>query len=256
MANEAADGGTEFDYSLDYACRMAQMHQNSGNNLVIIYVTDGKDSLDPSNYISRMKSMNIKFYYIRVDSNQSRDMSELASQTGGKTVDATNLNNLKEDMKSIVQTQVFETITVMETVEVTEIVEVTETEMITESVYCDALRDINKSTTAMIVTGVLLLVVGLLIGFTLTIMFSLQGQKRFQMVLSPLMAILAFLLLVFGDQLIPEVDRRWILEGMAFTLLGIVLMRSNAGHLKLPSAARMTPVQPDRIQPVSEPDEW
>lgn len=127
-------------------------------------------------------------------------------------------------MKELVQ------IETLETVEETEIQEVTEE--ITELVYSDALRDINKSQKAMVVTGVLLLALGILIGFSLTIMFSLQGQKRFQMILSPLMAILAFLLLVFGDRLIPAEENRWILEGIAFSLLGIVLMRSNSGTIQ------------------------
>lgn len=224
MARTEPEGYTHFSETLEYACKMVEKYQGSGKEMAIIYLNDGEDIFKPDSFANRLKAKNVKFYYIYVGDSRSKDMESLAKQTGGKSIDASKLENLKEDMKELVQ------IETLETVEVTEIQEVTEE--ITELVYSDALRDINKSQKAMVVTGVLLLALGILIGFSLTIMFSLQGQKRFQMILSPLMAILAFLLLVFGDRLIPAEENRWILEGIAFSLLGIVLMRSNSGTIQ------------------------
>ena len=57
------------------------------------------------------------------------------------------------------------------------------------------------------------------------------------------MAILAFLLLAFGKNLIPV---PWIREGFAFTLLGIVIMRSN--H---PGGRKLSPVNEE--VPLAEP---
>jgi energy-converting hydrogenase Eha subunit A len=245
-------GLTDFTKALQYACKMVESRKSSGRDLAIIYLTDGGDSLLVSDFVDRLKAKNVKFYYIYVGNSYSKDMDALAKQTGGKGIDATKLDHLKEDMREITRTEVIETVEVMETVEVTEMVEVTETVEETVLVYSDALRDINKSPKAMAVTGGLLLVLGLLIGFTLTIMFSLQGQKRFQLVLSPLMAILAFLLLVFGDKVIPEEGRRWILEGIAFSLLGIVLMKSNIGSISLQRKTETSPT----ASAVEDVGEW
>ena len=68
------------------------------------------------------------------------------------------------------------------------------------------------------------ILLGILIGVTLTIMFSLQGQRRLQTFLSPAMAVLAFLLLAFGKSII---STPWVREAVAFSMLGVVLMRSN-----------------------------
>ena len=216
---------THFSETLEYACNMVERYQESGKEMAIVYLNDGGDnSFKSAPFVRRLKAKNVKFYYIYVGNDHSEEMDSLAKETGGKSIDASKLDNLKGDMRELVQTETLETV---EEIEIQEV-----TEEITELVYSDALRDINKSQKAMVVTGVLLLALGILIGFSLTIMFSLQGQKRFQMILSPLMAILAFLLLVFGDRLIPAEENRWILEGIAFSLLGIVLMRSNSGTIQ------------------------
>lgn len=229
MARTAAHGTTHFAEALEYACGMVERYQSSGREMAVLYLNDGYDSFEPETFAKRLMAKNVKFYYIYVGDNFSKEMESLAKQTGGRSIDASKLDNLKEDMKEIVQTETLVTVEVMDTVEVMEMQEVTEETI--ELVYVDALRDISKSTRAMIVTGVLLLVLGVVIGFTLTIMFSLQGQKRFQLILSPLMAMLAFLLLVFGNKVIPALEQRWILEGIAFSLLGIVMMRSNIGQI-------------------------
>ena len=56
-------------------------------------------------------------------------------------------------------------------------------------------------------------------------MFSVQGQFRIQIILSALMGICAFLLLNYGRYI--GISPAWICEGLAFSLFGIVLMRTN-----------------------------
>ena len=71
--------------------------------------------------------------------------------------------------------------------------------------------------------GIMLLLEGLVIGFGLMLLLSVQGQRRFQVVLSPLLALIAFLLLKF----IPTGLSGWAKEAVALGLLSIVLMKKN-----------------------------
>ena len=77
----------------------------------------------------------------------------------------------------------------------------------------------------LLLTAALLLLQGALCGFSLMMMYSVNGQFRFQTILSPLMGISAFLLLNFGRHL--GISPAWICEGIAFSLFGIVFMREN-----------------------------
>lgn len=80
---------------------------------------------------------------------------------------------------------------------------------------------------ATVLTGVMLLLEGLVIGLGLMLLLSVSGQKRIQVILSPLLAVAAFLVLKvlpIGDN-VPQ----WVVEGAAFSLLGIVFMNRNSG---------------------------
>lgn len=63
-----------------------------------------------------------------------------------------------------------------------------------------------------------------MIGGGLTLLFSRTGQRRAQLWISPLMCMLAYGLLCFGSSI---VQSSVIREGIAFTLIGVVLMRTN-----------------------------
>ena len=195
QTHAAADFGT----ALDTAARLLK-HMPDPGSFTVLYISDGTDPLDARRYSTQFIDMNVHINYLYVDANHSNDLEELAELTGGTSLYAADADELTSQMQKIASH--------------------TELTVITQ----DALRDIDKSPTAKTVTAVLLCLLGGLIGFSLTVMFSLQGQKRAQMIISPVMAILAFLLLAFGRDLIPE---PWIREGTAFALLGVVLMRSN-----------------------------
>ena len=87
-------------------------------------------------------------------------------------------------------------------------------------------------------TGIMLLLEGLTVGVGLMLLLSVRGQKRFQALLSPLLAVAAFLLLkVVHIDSLPQ----WVLEGIAFSLFGLVfMMRNNTSGS--PSARPVTPV--------------
>ena len=78
---------------------------------------------------------------------------------------------------------------------------------------------------ARVLCGLMLALEGIAIGLGMTLLLSVHGQKRFQAVLSPALGILAFLLLKVLPH--PEGIPQWILEGIAFSLFGLVFMRRN-----------------------------
>ena len=94
-----------------------------------------------------------------------------------------------------------------------------------KATYEGQTSDGKPNTPYMILTCVLLIIQGLLCGFALKIMFSVQGQFRFQTILSPLMGLAAFLILNFGR--FAGIAPAWICEGAAFSVLGCVFMREN-----------------------------
>ncbi len=128
--------------------------------------------------------------------------------------------------------------------------------------FLDSLRTITRkdgdmirsdTASANILTGIMLLLEGLVIGFGLMLLLSLRGQKRFQVILSPLMAGLAYLVL----KVLPldSVDQ-WIREGIAFSLLGLVFMTrnftaDNGNTVPVPAVSDYT-----AASPAPADDEW
>ncbi len=223
MAQIEPDGGTDFSEALTAAMNMIQQAADADNHVSIIFVTDGFDGswFTADQFLADMKKEKVTLNYIRVgDADENTEMATLAKETGGKNIQTTDIATLKEDMAKTIQ------------------------ETIPRVVRFDALRDIEKSDKAKIVMGLLLALLGILIGVTLTIMFSRQGQKRAQLLISPLMAVLAFVILTYGKQLIPE---GWLREAIAFSCFGVVVMKKNAMDDHFKPVAKKT---------VSENDDW
>ena len=229
-------GVADFKQTLEAVCGILEERNDPEGTLTILYVSDGEDyyegdtslEMKAADYSDRLKSLGATVNYIYVQEDFNNQMTKLAESTGGETFYATQSDELLDRMQQM-----------------STVIEV-------EYVYKDALRDIQESSTAKIVTGILLLLLGVLIGVSLTLMLSVQGQKRFQLVLSPLMAAAAFLLLCFGNSLIPTA---WIREAAAFTLFGVVLMRSNRGITGGRRAARSS-APASSIGSESSDSEW
>ena len=222
MAQIEPDGGTFFSVALTAAMNMIQQAADDDNGVSIIFVTDGFDySFTADQFLADMQKEKVKLNYIRVgDADENTEMARLATGTGGKNIQTTDIATLKDDMAKTIQ------------------------KPITRVERFDALRDIEKSDKAKIVMGLLLALLGILIGVTLTIMFSRQGQKRAQLLISPLMAVLAFVILTYGKHLIPE---GWLREAIAFSCFGVVVMKKNAMDDHFKPVAKKT---------VSENDDW
>lgn len=105
------------------------------------------------------------------------------------------------------------------------------------------------SVTSQVLSGLMLLFEGLVIGLGMTLMLSLSGQKRAQIVLSPLMGIAAFILLKVTNL----GDVSWMTEAIALSLLGVVFMRSNRGGAHRAPAGR-APAAPVRTAAASSED--
>lgn len=96
-----------------------------------------------------------------------------------------------------------------------------------KATYDGKTADGKPNTAYVILTGALLLLLGLLCGFSLMIMFSLRGQFRFQVILSAMMGLAAFALLNWGKS--AGITPAWICEAIAFSLFGLVFMQTNGG---------------------------
>lgn len=195
-------GMTDFELPMDAALQQAAQWQSNGRELSIIFITDGNSGFQASKYRSALQQANIKLHVIRIGSNvQNSEMDKLVADTKGKSILQEDASNLLASMQEVL---------------------VSEGEV--KYIYQDALRDIDQSTTATVAVGILLGILGILLGVTLTIMFSLQGQRRAQLFISPLMAVLAFLILRFSSSII---DEAWLREFIAFSLFGVVFMCKN-----------------------------
>ena len=215
-ANQEPDGATNFAIAIDEANDMIA-NWASGNPITIIFVTDGVDLYDftAEPYIQSLKDNQAALYYIRVGAESNAEVEKLVAATNGESIYINDTSKLLAEMQKAT----------------------TVTNVVVE--HKDALRSIGESPKAKLVVGILLFIQGLMNGIALTIMFSRQGQRRVQTVLSPVLAVVAFCILAFGQQILPTA---WIREGIAFSLLGIVFMRRNSDSTPQPSP---TPVSDD-----------
>lgn len=202
-------GLTDFDNPFSTALNMyAQTLPQNGYKNTIIMIMDGQEPVRyADDYAKQAKQLGLSISTISVNgTNIKNDMTQLVSQTGGIAYSSRNYNDLKAQIHKIAEVQTI-------TVEIED-------------------RDLLRSThpTAVVISGIMLLLEGIVLGLCLWLMFSVHGQFRAQAIISPLLAVGAFVLVKLGPYL-EWYSYSWIIEGAAFTLLGIVFMRQNR-HLK------------------------
>ena len=126
-----------------------------------------------------------------------------------------------------------------------EVVQVDDTETLLNTFAAFTFRDgdmlrVNE-TMANVMTGVMFLLEGVVIGLGLWLMLSVSGQFRVQVIISPVLGIAAFVLLKFlGFH--SGMSCWWILEGFAFSLLGLVFKVRNRASAQ-PAARPAAPAQ-------------
>jgi len=221
LAQHKTSGTSDFTKAFQTVQNMLKNYHSEGKNISVLLVSDGIDitgKFRANDFSQWFKDREVKVNYLYVDPKYEKEVEKLALSTKGSSIDVSNLDQITNQMQKLVQVTTYEVI------------------------HKDALRDIRDSDSAKTVVGILFALMGVLLGVSLTVMFSLQGQKRFQLILSPLMAILSFVILAFGHQ---TISVPWIREGIAFSLLGIVIMRSNKGY---GYRARTNPISPSNAK--------
>lgn len=202
-----ANSGTNFDRPIEQALQMyARNMPTNGYPNQIVMIMDGTDSVSRwRNFAQEAQRLGVTISTISVGGTRiQQDMHSLVSQTGGVAYATNNYEELRAH--------------------ITEMAAVQEQVVQLEVEDRDLLRSVHP--TAVTISGVMLVLEGLVIGLCLWLMLSVYGQFRVQVVLSPLFAALTFVVL----KILPSkgmVEYNWIMEGAAFTLLGIVFMRKN-----------------------------
>ena len=148
-------------------------------------------------------------------------VKEAVNKTRGMIYDKVQMDELAKQLKSLKNT-----IIIPEPVDTL------------KATYAGQTADGKPNTQYMILTCVLLIIQGILCGFALKIMFSVQGQFRFQTILSPAMGLLAFLLLNFGRNV--GIAPAWLCEAIAFSTFGLVFMRENMNTGRNPARMKKT----------------
>ena len=218
-ANKRPNGGTDFSAAMDSAMRLIENMPERKRTVRIILVTDGDDlaigNFDEFNtWAARLNALDSTKDKVELCAIQAGNVPMLAmvrtavDRTGGVSRKAVEANDLVNEVSSMQVTEISEKS--VDTLQAT---------------YNGQTNDGKPNTPYMILTAVLLVLQGVLSGFALKIMFSVQGQFRFQTILSPLMGLTAFLILNFGRFI--GIAPAWICEGTAFSAFGIVFMREN-----------------------------
>lgn len=200
MRNQECTGGTDFYLPLEEALGLIR---ETNVRTQILMITDGAASLSADQLrLLKMscaqKNASISCVYINTSNNF--DLQQLVKNTGGNTAYVNRVESVLEGIMStgIVKqdTDLFHTVTIHPGVE----------------------RDIT-------ITAVILILAATAIGVALTLMLSRRGQKRFQLFLSPLLGVAAFVILNFIQ--ISD-SSAWVLEGVAMSLPMLVFMRCNS----------------------------
>ena len=195
-------GGTYFYQPLNEALKMAESSsQAQKRKTKIVILTDGQEFQDniakslcynTADVIARCKAVNAVISCVQTSTQMDTSVTTVISRTGGEGVYVNNAAQLASTLSNISLSDQ------------------------------DLLRSGDSS--ARVISLIMLLLEGLTLGFGLSLMLSVSGQFRIQLILSPLMGIAAFFLL---KMMSGNIKPYWIAEGAAFSLLGIVFMRRN-----------------------------
>ena len=218
LVNRPADSGTNFSEAMSDTMQLIEAMPERTRTVRIILVTDG-DAANGSfsefnTWAERLNSQTpgkkqIELCAIQLGAAPMLSMvKDAVKKTGGTIYDQVQVDELAKQLQTLKNTLV-----VPEPVDTL------------KATYAGQTADGKPNTPYMIMTCVLMILQGFLCGFALKIMFSYQGQFRFQTILSPLMGLCAFLLLNFGRHL--GIAPAWICEAIAFSVFGLVFMREN-----------------------------
>ena len=196
MRRQLCTGGTDFFNPLS---RALDMIKDTNVTTRILMITDGMANISSSQLLQlenscAAKNASISCVYINVSTNN--ELRHLVTATGGTTAYVNKVEAVLEGVMSIGVAK-----------------------------ETDLFHTMPKAGRDMIISAVILFLASVAVGVALTLMLSRHGQKRFQLILSPLFGIAAFLVMNFIA--VPG-DTAWIVEGAAQSLPLLVFMRRNS----------------------------
>ena len=188
-------GGTDFSLALRTALNMLENHPILIKNIThIIFLTDGNSEGNPmavEEFEADCLRLNAVVSCVQLGTGSIADvLSRIIQTTKGRSVYVTDINNLSLTLS-----------------------------VVSEGGSFDVLH--NDSDNANLIAGILFVLTGIILGFSLSLMLSRTKQFRFQLILSPLMGAAAF---VFIKYLQVDVET-WVWIASAFCLYGIVFMQ-------------------------------
>ena len=202
-------GRMYYEESLSKALDLVEK-QGIGQPTRILLLTDGRHTWSRNNeegLINRCLRDNATVSILQLGTQTDPVLAKLIDATGGLSLTKANALQILENMQT---TQYLSEVTPAP---------------VEEKLKLDLLR--NREPAAILISCIMLLLEGLSLGICISLMLSVRGQFRFQYIISPLMGVLAFALLKFIWNNDDIATTWWIKEGVAFTLLGIVLMNRN-----------------------------
>ncbi len=196
------NGYTNFFMPINVALTMVEgAGMAKGSKTTIVLVTDGIEegvdftqqlSVNAVDVIARCAADGVSICCVKLKDNIDFALADVVQRSGGQGVIVDNASQLAGGMTTV------------------------------SAHYHDLLRDREPASVA--IAGALFVLEGLALGIALSLMLSHQRQKRFQLLLSPLMGVIAFLICKpLAYPLVPA----WVNEAIMFALFGIVLMRKN-----------------------------
>ena len=191
----------------------------------VVLLTDGShvwSKNDGQDLTARCLKDNVILSCVQLGGSLDATLEALIAQTGGSVVTAQQAASLLNGMSMTLYD---------EQVKAAEI-------PLNEKLSQDLVR--NSDTSAKIITFVMLLLEGLSLGVCLSLMLSVRGQFRAQYIISPLMGVIAFVLLKLIWSFEADPGAWWVKEGLSFSLLGVVMMlRNHSSRTAYPAPSGM-----------------
>ena len=216
--------GTDFSAAFEETRKLIETRSDQSHTVRVILVTDGDDQVigSPTAFSAWMRQVNagrkrVELCAVQLGGAMLPMVKDAVRGSGGLIYDNTNPAELLSALQEMDETITVDTL---------------------KATYAGKTADGRPNTQYKILTCVFLVILGLLCGLSLMVMFSLSGQFRFQVILSPLMGIAAFLLFNWGRLI--GIAPAWICEAIAFSLFGLVLMRGN-GLGAAPAVSKTAP---------------
>ena len=238
-ASISTTGATEFPTVVETALEMVKRATLPSNTDVkLVFLTDGSGG-STDRYLTSCKSLNMQVSCVAIGDFYPNDLNKVISGTGGITVTAKNPEDILNMTQSIVSRATPAPTPTLKPTPTPFMATPSPTPLpkIGNMSYVTPDSDFYLAAT--------FIFVGLILGVSMTLMLSLQGQFRLQLLLSPVMGLCAFLLIRSGYVSSSEY---W----MVYLLFGLVLMRRNAAFFSGSASTHQTARSSQ--QPLSDND--